>query len=317
MYYFFTFFLLFILFFLIFFHFRKRKIIRKLCCMSDQEKCCMLNELTEPLGYCYDARQDIFTSTTDAWQKRFGYGAIYDKFAPLLNMVIDSQPVYFDYDGKTWLIEFWKGQYGINTGAEIGIYHADRLLSEAEYQVAHFSAADEHETLSCSLHLCMADDTYVQLSEKHWWLTAFLPGVFSRPGDLRLKAALYFPNEEMLNAFYNGLCKAEYPAEQITIQNLCLSFTFHRPMPVHYGLFTRFHRHFSQCLNRMYCRLFVWITSPFLCTEDRVLYLYFYLPFCFRRLMRMHRFHRRCHRKNGCRRPKYCRRCHPHHHKEV
>ena len=116
MYYFFTFFLLFILFFLIFFHFRKRKIIRKLCCMSDQEKCCMLNELTEPLGYCYDARQDIFTSTTDAWQKRFGYGAIYDKFAPLLNMVIDSQPVYFDYDGKTWLIEFWKGQYGINTG---------------------------------------------------------------------------------------------------------------------------------------------------------------------------------------------------------
>ena len=302
---------------LIVFHWRKKKIICKICCMSDMHKCRLLNELVEPLGYNYYSKQDIFSSRLDAWQKDFGYGAIYDRGAPYFNMVFDSYPVYFDHDGKTWLIEFWKGQYGINTGAEIGIYHADRLLSEAEYQVAHFSAADEHETLSCSLHLCMADDTYVQLSEKHWWLTAFLPGVFSRPGDLRLKAALYFPNEEMLNAFYNGLCKAEYPAEQITIQNLCLSFTFHRPMPVHYGLFTRFHRRFSQCLNRMYCRLFVWITRPFLCTEDRVLYLYFYLPFCFRRLMRMHRFHRRCHRKNGCRRPKYCRRCHPHHHKEV
>ena len=264
--------------------------------MDKCQKCSLLEELATPFGYAYHCCCGFFSSTLDAWQKSAGYTWIYDYMAPRFQMVFDALPVYFDYLDKTWLIEFWKGQYGINTGAEIGIYHADRLLSEAEYQVAHFSAADEHETLSCSLHLCMADDTYVQLSEKHWWLTAFLPGVFSRPGDLRLKAALYFPNEEMLNAFYNGLCKAEYPAEQITIQNLCLSFTFHRPMPVHYGLFTRFHRHFSQCLNRMYCRLFVWITSPFLCTEDRVLYLYFYLPFCFRRLMRMHRFHRRCHR---------------------
>mgnify|MGYP000621142798 CR=1 FL=1 len=39
---------------------------------------------------------------------------------------------YFDYQGKTWLLEFWKGQYGINTGAEIGIYRADTLLSPAQ-----------------------------------------------------------------------------------------------------------------------------------------------------------------------------------------
>ncbi len=302
---------------MLFGHFRRKKIICKIKCMDKCQKCSLLEELAAPFGYTYHCCCSFFSSTLDAWQKDAGYTWFYDYMAPRFQMVFDSLPVYFDYRGRTWLIEFWKGQYGINTGAEIGTYHADRLLSEAEYQVAHFSAVDEHEMLSCSLHLSEADGTYVKLSEKHWWLTAFLPGVFSRPGDLCLKSSLYFPHEEMLTAFYNGLCKAGYPADQITIQNLCLSFTFHRPMPEHYGLFTRFHRHLSQFLNRIYCRLFVWVTRPFVCTEDRVLYLYFYLPFCFRRLMRLHRFHRRCHRKNGCRRPKCCRKCRPHHHGKV
>ena len=309
-----TLFILFLIAFIcmIFCHFRRKKIICRVKCMDKCQKCSMLEELAAPFGYVYHCCCGFFSSTIDAWQKAAGYTWFYDYMAPRFQMVFDALPVYFDYQKKTWLIEFWRGQYGINTGAEVGIYHADRLLSEAEYQVAHFAAADEHEMLSCSLHLCETDGTYVQISEKHWWLTAFIPGVFSCPQDLRLKAAVYFPNEEMMDAFHCGLCRAGYPAEEITIQNLCLSFTFHRPLPVHYGLFTRFHRWLSQCLNRIYCRLFVWITRPFVCTEDRVLYLYFYLPFCFRRLMRLHRFHRRCHRKSGCRRPKCCRRCRPH-----
>ena len=303
--------LLFALSGMLFCHFRRKKIICKIKCMDKCQKCSLLEELAEPFGF--HCCCGFFSSTLDAWQKSAGYTWFYDYMAPRFQMVFDSLPVYFDYHGKTWLIEFWKGQYGINTGAEIGIYHADRLLSEAEYQVAHFSAADKHEMLSCSLHLSEADGTYVQLSEKHWWLTAFLPGVFSRPGDLRLKAAIYFPNEEMLSAFHDGLCTAGYPAENITIQNFCLSFIFHRPLPVHYGLFTRFHRHLSQCLNQMYCRLFLWVTRPFICTEDRVLYLYFYLPFCFRKLMRcIPRYSPPPTPTEGCTR----RRCRPHRHKK-
>ncbi len=279
-------------------HFRRKKIICKIKCMDKCQKCSLLEELAAPFGYAYHCCCGFFSSLTDAWQKAAGYTWFYDYMAPRFQMVFDTLPVYFDYHGKTWLIEFWKGQYGINTGAEIGIYHADRLLSEAEYQVAHFSAVSEREMLSCSLHLSEADGTYVQLSEKHWWLTAFLPGVFSRPATLCLKASLYFPNMEMLEAFHCGLCQTGYLADDLTIQNHCLSFTFHEPFPTHYGLLTRFHRWFSQCLNRIYCRLFVWITRPFHCTEDRILYLYYYLPFAFRRLMRLHRFNRRCHKKN-------------------
>ena len=209
------------------------------------------------------------------------------------------------------MIEFWKGQYGINAGAEIGIYHADRLLSETEYRTAHFQAAGEAEMLNCTMQLSLENGACVKISERHWWLTAFLPGVFACPSSLCLKATVCFGSREMLEAFYRGLCRAGFAAECITVQNLCLSFVYHRPIQEHYGFLTRLRRRLSQCLNRMNCRLFLWVTRPFTCTEDRILFLYYYIPFCFRRLMRLRRFHRRCHRKHGCRRPKCRRRCRP------
>ncbi len=296
---------------MLFGHFRRKKIIRRIREMEKCEKCSLLEELAEPFGYRYHCRCGFFSSTVDAWQKAGGYTWAYDYLAPRFQMVFDSLPVYFNYRGRTWLIEFWKGQYGSNAGAEIGIYHADRLLSETEYRSAHFQAVGEAEMLSCGLQLCLENGACVRISERHWWLTAFLPGVFSQPSNLCLEATVCFNNREMLEAFYRGLCKAGCSAEKVTVQNLCLSFTFHQPCNVHYGFLTRLRRRLSQCLNRISCRLFLWVTRPFTCTEDRILFLYHYLPFCFRKLMRLRRFHRRCHRKHGCRRPKCCRRCSP------
>ena len=41
---------------------RKKCIIKKICCMSVQEKLCRLNELVRPFGFEYLLSQDIFTS---------------------------------------------------------------------------------------------------------------------------------------------------------------------------------------------------------------------------------------------------------------
>lgn len=291
---------------MIFCHFRRKKIICRIQGMDRCEKCALVEELAKPFGYAYHCRCGYFSSTQDAWQKTAGYTRLYDYLAPRFGMVFDALPVYFDYRGKTWLIQFWKGQYGINTGGEIGIYHADRVLSESEYPVTLFQAAEDTEMLPCSLELYRENGDFVRLSERHWWLTAFLPGVFSRPSDLCLRASICFPDGEMLEAFRRGLCRAGYPGELITVQNLSLSFAFHRPLPEHYGLLTRFWRGLSQCVNRISCRLFVRVTRPFVCTEDRILFLYYYIPVCFRKLMRLRRYDRRCHRRNGCQCPKGC-----------
>lgn len=300
--------LLFVLFWMIFFHCRKKKMICRVRCMDKCRKCSLIDELAAPFGYAYHCGCGFFSSTIDAWQKTAGYTWLYDYMASRFHMVIDALPVYFDYQGKTWLIEFWKGQYGINMGAEIGIYHADRLLSEAEYKTALFDAVDDDEMLPCTLRLCKKGETYVQLAEKHWWLTAFLPGCFSNPADLSLTVSICFPDDEMLDAFYTGLCRAGYNINDISIQANCLSFVFHSSNAEDFSLMMRLRRRQSQRTNWIFCKLYLWITRPFRCTEDRILYLYYYLPAAFRKLLRLRRFHRRLHKKNGSTPPRYYRR---------
>lgn len=260
----------------------------------------MLNELTEPLGYCYDARQDIFTSTTDAWQKRFGYGAIYDKFAPLFNMVIDSQPVYFNYDGKTWLIEFWKGQYGINTGCELGIYHADEIIPPSRRKTTLFSAVEKNEYLDMSVELIRNGKVIAIKKGRHWWQTIFSMGVFSQPEELFMKIHICFPDIEMRNAFIEGLVGAGYDVDSIFL-SVChtdVSFSFCCPHG-HCGIFRKLYCCLVQHINHFYCRLYRFVTRPFTWTCDRLLYLYYYLPFCFRRMLRLRR-HKHCRKKRRC-----------------
>lgn len=259
-------------------------------------KCSLLNELVYPFGYDFHCDCGFFSSTVDAPQRQAGYTRLYDYMAPRFQMVFDSLPVYFDYRGRTWLIEFWKGQYGINTGAEIGIYHADSIIPENDYKNAWFSCAEENEMLDCSFRLCKCENECICNSGRHWWLTAFLVGCFSRPSCLAMESCICFPNREMLSAFLDGLKRADCPEDCLSVRGLSVCFVFHRDT-TKYNLLTRFWRRFSQWKNKLFCKLYLWVTRPFLCTEDRVLYLYYYLPRAFRKLLRLRRFNKRCHKR--------------------
>lgn len=279
----------------IFFQCRRKKIICKINSMDDCTKCSLLNELVYPFGYDFRCDCGFFSSTVDAPQKQAGYTRLYDYMAPRFQMVFDSLPVYFDYRGRTWLIEFWKGQYGINTGAEIGIYHADTIIPESAYRTARFSCAEEHEMLDCSFRLCRNENECICNSGRHWWLTAFLVGCFSKPSCLTLEACICFPNREMLSAFIGGMKRIGCPEDCLSVRGLSVCFVF-RKDTAKYNLITGFWRSYSQWKNRIFCKLYLWVTRPFSCTKDRVLYLYYYLPSAFRRLLRLHRFNKRCHR---------------------
>lgn len=280
----------------IFFQFRRKKIICKIKGMDCCAKCSLLNELVYPFGYDFQCDCGFFSSTVDAPQRQAGYAWLYDHMAPRFQMVFDSLPVYFDYRGRTWLIEFWKGQYGINTGAEIGIYHADGIIPETEYKTAWFSCAKDSEMLDCSFRLCKFENECICNSGRHWWLTAFLVGCFSSPSSLTMESCIGFPNREMLCAFLDGLRRAGYQDDCLSVRGLTVCFVFHQDS-TKYNFITRFFRKFSQWKNKFFCKLYLWVTRPFLCTEDRVLYLYYYLPAAFRKLLRLRRFHKRCHKR--------------------
>ena len=282
----------------IFLQCQRKKIICKINSMDCCAKCSFLNELVYPFGYDFHCDCGFFSSTVDAPQRQAGYSRLYDYMAPRFQMVFDSLPVYFDYRGRTWLIEFWKGQYGINTGAEIGIYHADHIIPESDYKNAWFSCAENNEMLDCSFRLCRDGDECVCSCGRHWWLTAFLVGSFSKPACLTMESCITFPGREMLAAFVDGLKRAGCSEDCMSVRGLTVCFVFHRDHQK-YNCITRFWRRFSQWKNKCFCKLYLWVTRPFSCTEDRVLYLYFYLPMAFRKLLRLRRCHKRCHRQYG------------------
>lgn len=298
MYYLLTVLLLIALLGCIFFHCRREKIICKIKGMDCCTKCSLLDELAYPFGYRFHCDCGFFSSTVDAPQKQAGYTWLYDYMAPRFQMVFDALPVYFNYRGRTWLIEFWKGQYGINTGAEIGIYHADAIIPEEDYRKTLFSCAEKEEMLDCSFQLCNFDCECISNAERHWWLTAFLVGRFSKPAELSMESCIRFPNREMLAAFVEGLERAGCQKNSISVNGLSVRFVFCENPAENFNLITRFWRRFSQWKNKLFCKLYLWVTRPFCCTEDRILCLYFYLPSAFRKLLRLRRYNKRCHRRH-------------------
>ena len=146
-----------------------------------------LNEFLRPFGYAYDPEQDVFYTIVDAWQRQMGYTRMYDEAAALASMILDSEPVYFEYDNKRWMIEFWKGQYCMTTGFEVGIYYTDKREKSNEYfNWTLYDCADDEHMLNMEFTLTKNGKPIIERKEKHWWLAGFKLGEFSQPWELRL-----------------------------------------------------------------------------------------------------------------------------------
>lgn len=276
---------------------RRRWAIKKVCSMSCSDKCKLFNTLLEPFGYCYNPSQDIISSRNDAWQRNAGYTALFDRTAAYFNMVFDYLPIYFNYDEKTWLIEIWKGQYGINTGSEVGIYYADRILSEKELPTAHFQAVNDCDMLPVSMTLSKEKNLLARVAKKTWWLTAFCMGQFSKPCQLFLNVSICFTDCDMMHHFLNALRKTGLPEECIQICGHKITFPFGGCIRRPYSLWQRIVRAWAQFWNRIFCKIFLFITRYFTLTLDRMLYLYYLLPFAFRRMLRPRKYRKKymCH----------------------
>lgn len=273
-------------------HARKKRIICKICRMSCCEKHHLLNHLLEPFGFCYDSEQDIFSSRPDAWQKMFGYSSAYDKAALTLNMILDTEPIYFNYDQKTWLVQLWKGQYGINAGAEVGIYHADRIIAPALRRQTIFTAVDESEMLPLEIRLFFEEELLFTTSRPHWWLTGFCMGFWTPPASLSARIGITFPNSEMCGAFLCALAELGYRPEEYYHDCSTVHLLFTHPKTVSTDLLwlNDWREKSALWRTKMLCILFLKITHPFHCTVDRILYLYYYLPSIFRRTIRIRSF---------------------------
>lgn len=214
-----------------------------------------IGRLTGWAGFDYDENQRILYSRVDAWQRNGGYFTLYDMASPAALMFIHCEPVRFRYDNRNWKIEFWKGQYGICTGAEIGIYTGEFQVESGNPAIDHTlnqirfggdtQCAGDADMLQMSFVLYKAgrevlrrdsDAAGTATVEKHWWLTGFRPFAFSLPSSLEMRATIVFKDCAMAEAFIGGLLVLKYDAAGIVhaAGSPTVSFTYARPRTQQY-----------------------------------------------------------------------------------
>ena len=170
-------------------------------------------------GYRYNEAGDFYyTDDKDCWQKNAGYNEIYDNLAPATAMFIDQIRIYFRYEGKDWMLQFWKGQYGfLLVGAEIGVYTAPLgTYKDENGAVANYSCAGQEDWLNMQLDCYWAQNNngkykkvFTREYGKYWWATGFVKGQLTKythpRTELKVKGRITFKSNDMANLFVYGL----------------------------------------------------------------------------------------------------------------
>lgn len=266
---------------------RKRYAKRKVAGRTTEEKVTELNVDLEPFGFWFDENQDMVYSAMNPWQREMGYCRWYDRVALAMNMAIESEPIYFNYNNRRWLIEFWKGQYGITTGGEVGIYVTDKddISVPGVFEGPFFDAVRDDERIPMEFLLYRKHKPLLTRRENHWWLTAFDVGIFTKPKNLSMDIRLTFPNRAMLMAFVGGLRNAGYREGTYLVHRNVVQIHFTEPRT------KQPHRKFRlwfaavQVLNCFYCLLYQNVTKDFVKTLDKIDYLRFLFPWLYRMLV--------------------------------
>ena len=170
-------------------------------------------------GYRYDPEGNFYyTDDKDCWQQNAGYNEIYDNMAPMAGMFIDQIRIRFNYGGKDWMVQFWKGQYGfLLVGAEIGLYTApEGSYTGTTGDVNHYDCAAKEDWLYMQLDCYWSENNNGQYKKiftrhyaKYWWPTGFVKGQLTdyiNPlSALKLKGRITFKSKEMADLFVLGL----------------------------------------------------------------------------------------------------------------
>ncbi len=166
------------------------------------------------LGYQYDRAGQFYYTVNDPWQRNFGFNTLYDIGAPFLNFYYDTFRVKFTYKKMDWLIQFWKGQYGlVFVGSEIGCYY-----KPADDTGVHYDAVSDEDALYMSMTFYRnGEERLTREYAKYWWCTGFVPGSLSSFRDrseLSMRARLTMKDKTMLGLFCTSLEKSGFVRDE-------------------------------------------------------------------------------------------------------
>ena len=172
--------------------------------------------------FSYDHGGYYYANDKQSWQENFGFARVYDYVAPYVGMEYDYIRVFFTYDDEDFMVQMWKGQYGVLYGVEIGIYNRDADGLDSQPFTFYNAASKRYwPTMDMSVyHQEKEGDLpkdykllFTRPTDKYWWCTGFVPGTLRQyePADeLRIEATLTFNDETMATLFADGIRKCGF-----------------------------------------------------------------------------------------------------------
>jgi hypothetical protein len=143
------------------------------------------------------------------------------------------------------MIELWKGQYGLETGCEIGVYNRTIGSTSFVYSILDATVGKRPNDPNPSHNLffdCASDSELLLMSstlyhkghkvfsrgpERHWWLTGFKWGLLSEPEDLTMDVSIECLDAVMTSALVGALTGIGY--QNVHINGNTVTFTFGTP----------------------------------------------------------------------------------------
>lgn len=198
----------------------------------------------EECGFKYYEEEDILYSILHPHQEKLGYCYAYDEGAVAISANIDCEPVYFFYNGKEYMIELWKGQYGIESGGEVGVYRRETGAKRGseKFLGKWYAAVEKEDYISMKFSLYDTEKMFDRVNQRHWWLTGFRWGELTTdPSSLTMDINMVFPNAEMAQAFVRGYSEDmksiyEESSRQSLLQNASGALPFNNDDDGKYGL---------------------------------------------------------------------------------
>ena len=141
-------------------------------------------------------------TVVNSWQRKFGFNRAYDVISDIVPaFVYETRRFEFEYGGKEWMVQIWKGNYALVTnGAEIGVYNR-------EPGAKTYKAVEDDEMLTLSLALYHAGTKMLSRGpEKNWWLTGFkLSSTIYLPESLTMEFSVKTKDNAMRDALVEAI----------------------------------------------------------------------------------------------------------------
>ena len=158
-------------------------------------------------GYLFDPNELYFYTADDPWQRNVGYNSVFDTTSNLALIDFDTVRLRFEYGNKDWMIQLWKGQYGlVFYGAEVGVYTKPKDRS-----VMHYDCASDDEMLKMAMDFLEYKNgkwqrRFTRPYGYYWWCTGFIPGnKFGNFDVLGLDMRITAKDYEMLEGIKGAL----------------------------------------------------------------------------------------------------------------